>query len=450
MNFDKPLEQIYQGISEAFGVMIATSLKSTKWDKRSQAMKGMATVLKGLDLRGMAPPGSTGVLGKGLKLNDRIRCWRLACELLNHTMKDKVMPVRLAAHDLFVDAFSNTEGVVAQEEVETAAGVLLEHLVDRLGDSNLRLHESARKCVLFCADCPGLLGLGRVLARLRRRLEKKSKGGDRTKVHFGILDTVNFLLMHFPGRRSGVESDLDDTPSASSSWREQDVRDFIVHGMDESLGERVKGSAGTLAVTVYQTFGMEAMTPLFEKLRPAKQAFLKQACQQAEEAGMGYDGDEEEDGGVEMHGAAFADLVICGTGMKPPAGAVLPPLTGAPMVADADDEDMLMDGILEDAGMVFGGAGLTQEGFGLGHLSPIAAGVGASSSSYMDEDQRLLEEELMKMGIMDLEEGIDEQQALLDSLAESGDEASADRKFHRGSDLSSPMSFDQCILEEVF
>jgi len=40
--------------TEAFG-QIAMSLTSTKWDKRVQALKGVAAVLKGLDIKSGSP-----------------------------------------------------------------------------------------------------------------------------------------------------------------------------------------------------------------------------------------------------------------------------------------------------------------------------------------------------------------------------------------------------------
>merc|ERR1719188_1544104 len=117
------------------------------------------------------------------------------------------MPVRLASFELFNDTFGNIDGVVPKDEIQFALSVLIEHILDRLGDSNLRLHESARRCVLLVAERPDLLGLGGTLAVLRRRLEEKTgakaKAGDRPKVHFGVLDAVGVLLQHFPGRRSG-------------------------------------------------------------------------------------------------------------------------------------------------------------------------------------------------------------------------------------------------------
>lgn len=421
VDLDVPLEQVFASVGQAFGSMISSSLQSPKWDKRAQALKAVGTMLRGLDLQGPAKPGSTGVLGKGLRLRDRVVCWRTCCQLLNHCLRDKVMPVRLAAHELFLDAFSVSEGLVAQAEVHYAITILIEHLLDRLGDSNLRLHESARKCVLFSAEHPGLLGLGAVLSKLRLRLEAKGKAGDRAKVYHGVLDAVNLLLQHFPGRRNdrhaGIADDEDEAEDLanepSASWTQDDIAPFIVAGMDDNLGARPRNTAVALAVTVYQTFGMEAMQPLLAGLRPAKQALLKQKFEEVEELGP----DDGDSSTGEDRTKDFSDLVICGNAVKL---CRQPQLPGAVCSGEGDDEEMIMDCILEETGMVFNGAGITQEGFGLDARSLRAApgglrthllGEEREALSELEEEHRLLEEELLNIGI-DLG-GIDEQEALL-------------------------------------
>eukprot|EP00931_Biecheleriopsis_adriatica_P063155 TRINITY_DN3820_c0_g1_i1.p1 TRINITY_DN3820_c0_g1~~TRINITY_DN3820_c0_g1_i1.p1 ORF type:complete len:611 (+),score=147.46 TRINITY_DN3820_c0_g1_i1:162-1994(+) len=422
LNFDASLEHTRAEVSEAFGQMIGSSLQSTKWDKRSQALKAITQVLKGLDLEGMAPPGSTGVLGRGLKLRDRTRCWRLSCQLLHHVMRDKVMPVRLAALELFQDTFANTEGI-EQAEVRYAAGVLIEHLIDRVGDSNLRLHESARKCILFAAERPGLLGLGQVLSRLRSKIDSCPKGGERNKVHFGILDTVCVLLEHFPGRRekprgakgepSSPKSDNslfedDDEPrSSDDSWSAQDVAPFIVAGMDDALGPRVRNSAVALAESVFATFGIESMQPILKSLRPAKQTLLKNKFKEMEDDQIQP---PEDDDGEEGEARPDLDgLLICGAAVRPaPAAPASMQLPGA---MGGGDEECMMDGILEEAGMVFNGTGIVNEA----SRSPV---FGLQDFAPEDEDDALLEQELMALGLDEDLEALDEQEALLSSLAD--------------------------------
>lgn len=412
LTFNKSVDDIFAGVSQAFGPMIASSLQSPKWDKRAQALKAVGTMLRGLDLQGMAPPGSTGVLGKGLRLQERAVCWRICCQLLHHVMHDKVMPVRLASHELFQEAFGNAEGLVEQEECHIALGVLLQHVFDRLGDSNLRLHESARKCVFYCAERPFLLGLDVTLARLRERLDAAGKGkaGDRQKVYNGVLDTVNFLVQHFPGRRVSSrnlnddddDEEIDDSAtSPAASWIAADIAPFIVPGMDDSLGPRVRSTVIALAVTVYQTFGMEAMQPMLEGLRPAKQALLRQKFQESE------DGEPEDYQRIPhcdrtsstmatpSDGLEVNDLMVCGNSVKL-AGAH-PLLPGS--MGDPDEED-LMDGILEETGLVFNGACIVNEG-GFGHdercLRPVPGLARTLLEDDLEEEHRILEEELMKL-----------------------------------------------------
>lgn len=434
VDFNLPLEQVFASVTQAFGPMIGSSLQSPKWDKRAQALKAVGTMLRGLDLQGMAPPGSTGVLGKGLRLRDRVCCWRSCCQLLHHVMRDKVMPVRLASHELFHDAFVNAEGLVSQEECHRALNVLIQHVIEKLGDSNVRLHESARKCVYFCAERPGLLGLGTLLSLLQARLDASGKGGERQKVYNGVLDSVNFLLNQFPGRRSdlpSMENDLDDDEEAgdssaarSSSWTQHDIAPFITVGMDDSLGPRVRSTVVALAVTVYQTFGMEAMEHILSGLRPAKQALLRQKFQESEEldpeefarnSACGTTASTMATPSEVTRADGFGELIVCGSKVgKSPKLGMLP---GA--LEDPDEE--FMDGILEETGMVFGGACIVNEGFGHDSrcLRPVP---GMSSRSVLEDDleeeHRILEEELMKLD-MDLTE-IDEQEAELGDFPRSG------------------------------
>lgn len=408
LNFDASFEQTLSGIGEAFGQMIATSLQSSKWDKRSQALKAITTVLKELDVQCLAPPGHTGVMGKGLRLRDRTRCWRLTCQLLNHLMRDKVMPIRLAALDLFTDTFANCDGVAEKVEVQYAAGVLLDHVIDKLGDSNLRLHESARKCVFFAAERPGLLGLGPVLSKLRDRLSSAPKGGEKAKVHFGVLDAVSLLLDHFPRRANSLEAkavddDLDEDDedvvpqSSSNSWTLEDVIPFILAGSDDTLGTRVRNSGISLAVIAYQAFGLEALESTLKNMRPAKQAVLREKFKEVDT--KPYE-DEEDDG---EEGDTRPDLdgfLICGSAVKLNSTAPQATPIGLSSLAPAD-EDTLMDNILEEAGLVFNGSAIVNEAMrGLPHFG-------------YEQDDYFLERELAELGL-----DVDEQRALIESFEE--------------------------------
>lgn len=482
-NFEVPLEQVHASVGEAFGPTVAASLQSSKWDKRVQALKAISAVLKGQDIEGMAKPGSTGVLGKGLNKGDRGRGWKVAVQLLHHFMKDKVMPVRLAAYELFSDVFTSVVGI-PKTDVHGALQTLVDRLLCGLGDSNCRVHEGARKNVLLAAEGYNLLGLSAVLAKLRAktaeqqvvhgktsmsggRITTASKGtNDRAKTIFGVLDCVNLLLQHFPGRRAGEEQEDDEEDADEDSWTQKCIAPFIIAGLDDSLGLRVRGSALDLAVTAYQTLGGDAMEPLLAKLRPAKQQLLKQRFKESEEDD-GEESIEIVDGqwgsipeGQPQEGGAFADLVICGTAVKPlPIGqrSYVAPLPGCLCEEDEEehevDEEYLMDGILEETGAAFSSTGMMMQEFTQAQQAMRAGlmdgfdeymvvegeeeeeedagepqvGIGRVPSSLqhelqaLEQDHWMLETELVNMGV-----NIDEQEALLNSLQ------SQDSSFGRG------------------
>jgi len=409
VNIDAPASEVSDNISEAFGQMIATSLQSAKWDRRAQALKAVGTVLKGLDLG--QPHAAQQSQGRGLLLRDRSRCWRTCCQLLNQSMKDKVMPVVLGSHQLFLDTFAHVEGVVEPPEVRFALGVLVEHLIDRLGDSNLRLHESARRCILFAAQEPGLLGLRTVLSRLHVRLAATGKGArERTKLHFGVLDMVNFLLQHFQGRAAASSS---SSPSAAASqgqlstWSQEDVSPFVVAGMEDALGPRVRASAVSMAVTIRAQCGAAAVEPLLFGLRPAIQEMLREKFSEMD------GGDEDEDlmdgddeGGEEMLPAGdLMGLMVCGSAIRPsrPEPGCLKREV-SPLPGSVEDEDQLMDGILEDAGMVFGGNScvIGKEGFQRGSKELSSSQPSRVKFEGIDGLDDFDEEELQLLGGLDL------------------------------------------------
>lgn len=418
LRFDVPLEEVYAGVGASFGQMIATSLRSAKWDKRCEALKAIAAILN----------ASTGPVSEGFHLQDRKRCWRLTCQLLNFTMRDKVMPVRLASHELFMEALSpapdGAADYVGAWERRMAVDVLVEAVIDRLGDSSLRLHESARRCVHFAAAAPELLGPSATLARLRSRAVEgqgggsKASAGERIKTLFGVLDTVDYTLRRFQEERSrGVYSAVGAMP-----WTEDDMVPFIITGLDDSFGPRVRLAAVALAVTAYRFFGADAMEPLLASLRPAKQQLLRERFRAAEADATGAAGSAGAAGAASAAGAAgaaaqgdapawsaarsssFGGLLGSSGSLKPPPGYTLPPLHRTPEPdLDFDDEEFLMDGILEEAGMVFSST--------MAEISQMM------SPRDRDDEQRILEAELIALGL-DLE-GLDEQRALLSSLRDT-------------------------------
>jgi hypothetical protein len=364
--FDVDAEEFSRIITQAFGPMIPASLTSTKWDKRVNALKGVGTVLKGLSL------GTKDALGggnaKGLKLRDDAECFRAACLVLQRAMRDKVLPVLLASHELFREAFDQAKGSRKDQELKEAMDVLLPHALVKLGDSNIRLHDSAKEIVSYCAE-QSFFGLPYTMELLRNMMTSAGRGHSRAKILGGIVDAVGMLVERFPAKRMDSQDDDDDD---AQMWCQEAVFPFIEAGLDDIVGPRTRTIATKLAVTVHSTLGKEALQPLLEKVRPAIKNLLVQKFQEEE----GQDDDEWEqpsgpllDSSVRLKQEDTMGLMLCGTACKITAQQpeVVPSnmqYSGRSLVsADSesqspskfsDREEHLMDDILEEAGMVFG------------------------------------------------------------------------------------------------
>jgi len=350
-------EEILEQATEAFG-QIAASLSSPKWDRRVASLKGVGTVLKGLDIQvgdaASAQPESAQRESscRGLQLRDRARCFRAAALILHIAMRDKVLPVVFAAHELYRLAFEHGLGYVAEDEANYAMSCLFQHLLSKLGELNIRLHESACAGVVFSAGRP-FFGLPRVLARLRAHIEERAGSGgglpgqQRMRVHAGTLDVVGQLLRHFPGRRSGDGAVGVD---AEPTWTATDVEPFIAGGLvvDGVTGSRVQQAAAGLAVHVSLTLGRGALDPLLGSLPLAAKELLLSRLQ--EEAAGAEEGDSDGEEGVELAGAE--NLCVLGVGLRPPQ------LLAVKSSLTDNHEECIMDKILEETGLVFGGKGL--------------------------------------------------------------------------------------------
>jgi hypothetical protein len=187
-----------------------------------------------------------------------------------------------------------------------------------------------------------------------------------------LLDAVNFLL----------QSDQ------SSSWTLQDVLPFVTAGMDDALGPRVRSSAVALAITIRRAQGRECVEPLLAGLRPAVQTVLRERFLEVE--------DEEDDFTKEDFEQAvdfvppsadiLAGLMVCGSAIVGPKHATTTLLPGS---ISPDDEDMLMDGILEETGAVFG-MGSATPNFGASKPASIGASTRAPTEVSVLDDPGLL------------------------------------------------------------
>eukprot|EP00435_Cladocopium_sp_Y103_P009974 s2095_g2.t1 len=163
IDFDLPLHEIAYVVASEFGPEVARCLQSSKWDHRQRALQMMSADLNGQNLQWL-PPGAWQ--------RDRRDAWRASCQVLSQVLKDKVIPVQLAALQLFRDTFENIDAGVTAEEVQHALDVLISPVMTRLGDSNVRLHESAQSNLVFTRY---LLG-DKLLYRLRQFLERLQRG----------------------------------------------------------------------------------------------------------------------------------------------------------------------------------------------------------------------------------------------------------------------------------
>lgn len=374
--FDLPLDEVVKAATEAFG-QIASSLSCSKWDRRVQAMKGITSVLKGLDIKGSLG----GTAARGLQLRDHAGCFNAACLVLNIVMKDKVLPVVLAAHELYKATMEHGKTAVPEAEARRAANALFPHILAKLGDLNIKLHESACSSVLFTAMQP-FVGVPSVLAKLAQVLEGKGqqaaalRGQQKMRIHYGVLQTVEQLLRQSPGRKDGEGDETD----AATTWTANDVIPFIVHGLhaDTVTGARVQQAALGLAVDVYAALGKAPLLPVLEKLSAGAKEMLISRFEEEGDELEDLDGDEDDGDCIELTGAE--SLCILGVAIRPQTGQNLT----KPKTTDC--EESLMDDILEDAGLVMDGRGLNKKPVRRSALDEELAGLGFDTLDGLDED----------------------------------------------------------------
>merc|ERR1719161_2546160 len=90
----------------------------------------------------------------------------------------------------------------------------------RSSETRTSVCTSSKEVVNFCAE-RGFFGLSAVLQRLRGIMSTSSRGHSRAKQLGGIVDAVNGLVEHFPGRR------MDDEEDEVQMWTQDDIAPFI-------------------------------------------------------------------------------------------------------------------------------------------------------------------------------------------------------------------------------
>jgi len=298
---------------------------------------------------------------------------------LNIALRDKVLPVLFAAHELYRITFEHGGTSVPEEEASFAMGKLLEHIMAKLGEVNIKMHESACQAFVFSTGMPPRLGLSAAFTRLRQHLdESQARGLQRMRVHAGILDVVGQLLRRFPGRRE----DEGDESDAAAAWSPLDVAPFVSGGVtaDAVMGARVQQAAATLAVVVYTTLGKRSLDVITADMpEAAKEIVMEKVAEETGEVAEDGDCDDLDDeagGGEDMPPGAVAgiDLCITGVALRAPERVRLTKTDGK--------EETIMDEILEETGQVFQGEGLK--------VAPGQVKKDSFASSPLDEDLRSL------------------------------------------------------------
>lgn len=264
LSLDVTDDEFIQLVNEAFGKDVAPALVSSKWDRRVEALKNVALTLKGQKL---ASKNST--------------CFRATCLVLHRSMRDKVLPVLLEAHDLLRRVFEQAGPILSEVELKQALDSLVSHSLAKLGDSNIRLHDSAKATIIFAAE-QKYYGLPRVFVRLREHMSNGNRGHMRAKQLNGVIDTVCGLVENFPGRRTTISDDYQEWEE-SQLWNQDTIWPFMQEGLDDVVFPRTRLRAVELAVTVFSILGREALAPHIETLRPAVRNLLLQRFEEAEQ-----------------------------------------------------------------------------------------------------------------------------------------------------------------------
>lgn len=251
-------------VGETFGPLILQNLIATKWDRKVEALKNVTDILK----RKLVQPSQLATQAERQQINgNNSACFRAACMVLERSACDKILPVLLASHELLLGVFQQAGSIIPEEELVKSLDALLTHILPKIGDSNIRLHDSAKATVIFAAGLR-YYRVQVVLEQLQGLISDKSRGHMRAKQISGVVDTVCSLVEHFPG-------------TTSSSWNPQvwtmeQISPFITSGLDDVVGPRTRTGAVRLAGAAFSKLGREAMNPLLESLRPAVRNLLLQ------------------------------------------------------------------------------------------------------------------------------------------------------------------------------
>eukprot|EP00746_Dinoflagellata_sp_MGD_P162948 gnl/MRDRNA2_/MRDRNA2_90722_c0_seq1.p1 gnl/MRDRNA2_/MRDRNA2_90722_c0~~gnl/MRDRNA2_/MRDRNA2_90722_c0_seq1.p1 ORF type:complete len:554 (+),score=117.27 gnl/MRDRNA2_/MRDRNA2_90722_c0_seq1:91-1752(+) len=265
-------EEYARIVGDTFGPVVLQSLTASKWDRKVDALKNISDVVK----KKLVQPSKLATeTEKQMISANNASCFRAACLVLQRSACDKILPVLLASHELIRGVFQQASTIIAEEELMQSLDTVLAQVWPKVGDSNIRLHDSAKSTIVFAAGLR-FYRVSVVLERLHALISEKSRGHMRAKQISGVVDTVCSLVEHFPG-------------TASSSWNPQmwtmdQISPFISSGLDDVVGPRTRIGAVKLAGAAYSKLGREAMDSLLNSLRPAVRNLLLQKFEELEKS----------------------------------------------------------------------------------------------------------------------------------------------------------------------
>jgi len=293
---------------EAFGLMIASSLTSPKWDRRAEAIKGIESMIKSHSLAAQS------------RVNEQQQVV-VAVRLLELVLCDKIWPVFAASLGLYKAILAHSSSL-SDENRGRVFDLLLPLIALRLGDTNARIHDAAAHAILASAETEdGAAACIRVLCE-SVRTEREQALGKTTKAFSarltGCLDAFLRIL-----RERGACT--------------EEAADQIIPSLQLAV-EHSKEKVRSLGLDIIVEF---CQAGLEDNVRP--RVTMRQAVDEALVARLG---EMEEGDGEELVG----DFCIVGT--KAPIVGLVQEVQ-KPELDFEDAEEAFMDDILDATGVAF-------------------------------------------------------------------------------------------------
>jgi hypothetical protein len=313
---------------EAFGAMIAAALKSPKWDRRVEGIKGIESMVKS---HALAPGGRNESHQQQLFA---------AMRVLEQVLRDKVFPVLAAAFALYDAVLKHAELSLDAQDRDAGLEVLLPVIVSRLGDTNQKIHDAAASAVLSTAQ--RVEEMGAVCVEVL-------SAAITAEIATTAADTKSVARMRVVGVLSCLESLVRQQGASAETAA---LLAPMIPGVLDHPKEKVR-IACLDVVAQFAHAGVEIPNLV---LRSALEDLL-----QARIADLAED-DGEEIAGVEFMVIGTSIPVHSVHTAREPSGfeglPSLPQASAKPDLGFGDDEEALMDDILGSTGVAFQKSGL--------------------------------------------------------------------------------------------